>query len=138
MDRRVTLTTLAIAHLTSAAVHGVSHALLPVSLTDWGNLAVAATTFVGPVVGVALAWRGHRAGVPVFTLSMAGALLLGGTLHFLVATPDHVHAVPAGAWRLPFRVTAVALLVVDGVAVAVGTRYWLTRTDAAYSPAIRS
>lgn len=92
MDRRVVLLGLVAAHLVVAAVHGTAHALVPVRLTAWGNAVVVATTFVGPVVGLALAWRGHPLGVPVFTASMAGTLALGGVLRFLVENPDHVHA----------------------------------------------
>jgi len=127
VDRRVVLLGLVAAHLVVATVHGTAHALVPVRLTAWGNAVVVATTFVGPVVGVALAWRGHPLGVPVFTASMAGALATGGVLHFLVENPDHVHAIPAGRWQLPFRASAGALAITQAVAVGVGTWYWYLR-----------
>jgi hypothetical protein len=87
----------------------------------------SATVFVGPAVGVALLWRGHPLGPPLFTLSMAGAVLLGGSLHFLVDNPDHVHAIPAGPWRLPFRVTAAGVAVTPAIGTAVGLWYWRGR-----------
>lgn len=127
MDRRVVLLGVLVAHLTAAVVHGTTHALVPVTLAAWQNAVVAATTFVGPAVGVALAWRGHPLGVPVFAASMAGALLVGGYLHFLVENPDHVGAIPAGPWQLSFQASAVGVAVTSAIGTVVGAWYWGTR-----------
>jgi ABC-type xylose transport system permease subunit len=121
----VTLAALAGLHLLAALVHGSAHALVPVTLAPWTNALVLATVFVGPVAGVWLDRRGHPLGVPLFTVTMAGALVLGGVLHFLVAGPDHVDAVPPGPWRLPFRASAATLLASEALGVAVGARRWL-------------
>lgn len=127
MDRRVALLGVASVHLLVALVHGSTHALIPVALAPWQDLLVLVTVFAGPVVGVALDRRGHPLGLPLFTATMAGGLVVGFVLHFLVPGPDHVHAVPAGPFRLPFRGTAVALVVVDALGVAVGGWYWRGR-----------
>lgn len=84
-----------------------------------------ATTFIGPTLGVLLDRRGHRAGLAVFTVSMLSAFLLGVVLHFVVESPDHVHAVPPDPWRLPFQVTAVAVAATPALGTAVGV--WLSR-----------
>lgn len=127
MERRVIPATVAGVHLAVALGHGSAHALIPVVLAPWANLLVLGTVFVGPVAGAALAWRGHPAGVPLFTATMAGAFLLGVVLHFAVEGPDHVSAIPADPWRLPFRLTAVALGIVEAGGIAIGA--WLWRAD---------
>lgn len=124
MERRVVLLVLLVVHLAVASFHGTAHALVPVTLPAWQNALVVLTTFLGPVAGVALAWRDHPLGVPVFTLSMAGALLLGGVLHFAVENPDNVGAVPPDAWRLPFQVSAAGVAALPLIGLVVGAAYW--------------
>lgn len=124
MERRVALLGVLAAHLAVAVVHGVAHEAIPVGLAPWQTAVVLATTFLGPVAGVALTLRDHPLGLPVFTAAMAGALAFGVTFHLLVANPDHVHAVPADPWRVPFRATAVGLVGTDAAGTAVGAWYW--------------
>lgn len=128
MDRQMILLAALGGHLAIAVVHGTSHALLSVTLPTWQNGLVVLTTFLGPVIGVGLDARDHPIGVPLFTVSLAGALLLGGVLHFLVENPDHVRAVPAGAWRWPFQASAAGLAFIDMVGLAVGIWMWRSRS----------
>jgi hypothetical protein len=125
--RRMAVHLALVAHLTVAVAHGVTHALVPVWLTTTQNAVVLSTTFVGPVVGVALASRDHPAGIPLFTLSMLGALAVGGGLHFVVENPDHVSAIPAGPWRLPFRASALAVALTPALGTATGAWAWWHR-----------
>jgi hypothetical protein len=88
---------------------------------------VLATTFVGPVIGAALWLRGDgdasfapRLGLVVFTGSLALAFAFGVYFHFVVWNPDHVHAVPADPWRLPFQTSAVVVAAANALATAVG------------------
>jgi ABC-type xylose transport system permease subunit len=127
MDRHVVLSTVLVVHLTVALVHGSTHALVPVVLAPWQNALVLGTVFIGPVVGVVLVRRDHPLGLPLFTTTMAGALLLGGVLHFVIENPDHVHVIPHSQWRVPFQVSAVGVAVTSTVGTAVGVRYWRTR-----------
>jgi len=125
MERRVVLLVVLGVHLVAALVHGGTHALVPVELPPWQNALVLVTVFVGPLVGAALALRDHPLGIPLFTLSMAGGLLLGVALHFLVeGQPDHVGAVPESVWRLPFQLSAAGLAVTPAVGTAVGAWCW--------------
>lgn len=128
MGRRVALPAVLALHLAVAAVHGTAHALVPVPLPLPADLLVLGTVFVGPVLGGALAARGNPVGVPLFTLSMAGALLLGVSLHFLVENPDHVAAVPPSPWRPAFRASAVGVAVVPAVGAALGAWTWRSRS----------
>lgn len=127
MDGRIVLSAVLVVHVAVAGVHGVTHSLVPVYLSVWVNAVVAVTTFLGPLAGVALRWRGHPLGVPLFTLSLAVALLVGGVLHFGFENPDHVHAIPASQWRLPFQGSAAGVAVTEGVGTVVGSWYWYTR-----------
>ena len=126
MDRRVALSAALGLHLAVAVAHGSTHALVPVWLPPWGNALVLVTTFVGPIAGVVLAWRDHPLGIPLFTVTMAGALLVGGVLHFVVENPDHVHAIPGGPWQTPFRASAAAVAVTSALGAVVGVWAWQT------------
>ena len=52
--------------------------------------------------------------------SMVGSLLFEGYHHFLVISPDHVSQVPPGTWGDVFRITAVASVITEVLAVAAG------------------
>lgn len=127
MNRRAVLLAVLGAHLAAGVAHGSTHAAVPVPLSAWQTAVVAGTTFVGPVAGVLLDRREHPLGLPLFVASMAGALAFGGVFHFLVENPDHVGAIPAGRWQLPFGASAVAVAVTDGLGVVVGAWYWRAR-----------
>lgn len=129
MDRRVALSGVLGLHLLAAVAHGTTHGFVPVWLTVEQNVVVALTTFVGPVAGVALDRRGHPLGLPLFTLSMAGALLVGGGLHFVVENPDHVGAIPAGPWRVPFQLSAGGVGLTAALGAVIGGGYWFGRRD---------
>lgn len=127
MDRRVSLPSVLGLHLVVAVVHGIAHELVPVALGPAANGLVLLTVFVGPVAGVVLERRGHPLGIAVFTLAMAGAVVLGGTLHFVVENPDHVAGLPASPWAPLFGASAVGVLVVPAIGVVVGARAWAGR-----------
>lgn len=127
MDRNAVLIGALGLHLLVAGVHAGSHFSIPVSLGPALDVVVLVVVFVAPTAGVALAVRNHPAGIPLFATSMAGALVLGGALHFLVEGPDHVHAIPRGAWRFPFRASAVGLAVVEATGATLGAWYWYAR-----------
>lgn len=125
MDRGVTLAVVLALHVVVALGHGVTHTLVGVWLTPWTNVLVVVTTYVFPVVGVALVWRGEARGALVFAGSLAGAFVLGGALHFVLETPDHVAAIPASQWGGPFRATAAAVLLTPAIGAVAGVAYWL-------------
>lgn len=129
MDRAVILGLVLGLHLAAAVLHGIAHGLVPVELAWWQNGLVIVSVFVGPITGVALDRRDRPLGLPVFTVSMAGALAIGAVLHFLVENPDNVSAIPAGQWRFLFQVTAVGVFVTPLVGTAVGLRYWIQSSD---------
>lgn len=127
------LVALVVGHATVSLVHGVAHAELPVPLLAWQQGFVALVPSLAPVVALALVWRGHeRAGLALFTVSMAAALLFGVVFHYLVENPDNVAAIPAGAWHGHFEWTAAAIAVSELLGTALGAWLWLqgdTRVD---------
>ncbi|MFC4405954.1 hypothetical protein [Haloarchaeobius iranensis] len=122
MAHRPALLVVLLFHLLVAGSHGAIHGLVPVPLPDWASVLVLTTTFFGPLADVVLDGRDHQLGRVLFTASMAGAFALGVLLHFVVESPDYVHAVPSTGWAVPFQVTAVAVAVTSAAGTVVGLR----------------
>lgn len=124
-DRHVTLAGLVLlVHLAVTVVHAAAHLEIPVVGPAPIGLVVVANILL-PVVGVGLMWRGWiRLGAATFAASLAVALGLGLSLHFLVPNPDNVAAVRGDAWRLPFRTSAAALVAIDAIGVLLGGWIW--------------
>lgn len=66
--------------------------------------------FIGPLIAVVLARRHHPFGYQLFTVSLIGAFLIGGTLHFIVESPDDVSRLPDSQPAVLFEATAGAVL----------------------------
>src|SRR5690242_11263333 len=88
-------------HLLVVMVHRAAHirAHVPLSAAAYGF--VIFIILIGPLVGVALAWRAEAVGSGLVALTMAGAFIFGLVNHFLRDTPDHVANV-AAQWQLSF------------------------------------
>ena len=121
-NRHVTLITITVwVHAAVVAIHSAAH----VGSGIW--MAVPATVYIwlviiiGPIAG----WWLMRSDRPVLGSSivavcMMGALVFGGLNHFVWAGIDHVSAIPAGVWRIPFQATAVLLALTEAAGVVVG------------------
>lgn len=123
--KRNTKTAAAVVALHAAvnAGHGIPHAAIPVPLAAWQWAFVVAVVGVAPPVSVWALWRGRRKlGAVLLAVSMAASLAFGLYFHFVAPTNDHVAAIPAGPWQVPFRATALLAVVVDAVGVLLGVR----------------
>jgi|AntRauTorcE11898_2_1112593.scaffolds.fasta_scaffold43752_2 hypothetical protein len=119
------VTVVVTAHLLVNAAHGLVHWVIPVALTPFQFGYVLVVVGCGPLVALRYARRGSEAlAGAVLAASMVGSLLFGVAFHFVLSTPDHVHAVPVGAWHVHFEWTAVASAIVDAVGAVVGVRIW--------------
>jgi hypothetical protein len=77
---------------------------------------LAATTAINlvPMVALALLWAHFlRVGGFLLFLPLAVGLVIGGTEHFVTPGPLNVFYMATTPWVLPFRVTAVLLLVLE-------------------------
>ena len=130
-NRQVTYaTTLLVVHLVVTVGHSIAHVGASVFLPPGLTAVIQLVFLLGPIAGVVLLRRGReRLGAAVFTASMVVALAFGFAFHFVLDTPDHVAAVPAGPWQLPFRLTAVAFFPVDAAGALLGG--WLVATAGA-------
>lgn len=116
-------------HLLINVVHGVAHRELHVGLSPSGSIFVIAVVLILPLVAMALLWTVQkRLGLILLSHSMFGSLLFGLYHHFLVISPDHVHAQPASPWGIAFIFTAYGLLITEAIGAYVGIHFlWVAR-----------
>lgn len=126
MGRKLILSGVLGLHLVVAVFHGASHGLLGVTLPAWQNALVLATTFLSPILGVALVYKGHPWGIPLFTVAMAGSLAIGGLLHFFLENPDHIMVIPTGTWHASFQLSAGGVAVTATIGALTGSWAWMT------------
>ncbi|MBE7382628.1 MAG: hypothetical protein F6J95_014595 [Leptolyngbya sp. SIO1E4] len=110
-----------IIHASMVALHGLSHGVLPVSLSLFQGLFVGIVIVLAPLFAAILLWtRFSRMGAAILLGSMMGALAFGLYNHFIFIGPDHVSQVPSTGWGILFQTTAVLLAVTEGLGVGVG------------------
>jgi hypothetical protein len=79
-----------------------------------------------PMVAAVLLWTEFdRIGSWLLLSSIAGALLFGIYNHFIAISPDHVSQVSFAGWGLLFQVTAILIVIVDGLGSGFGV--WALR-----------
>jgi len=76
---------------------------------------------VGPLLGLALAWRAERIGGLLIAAAMAGSLVFGVVNHFVFVSPDHVAHVDT-QWQPLFAATAVLLAVTEALGSGLAIR----------------
>lgn len=113
-------------HYAANLAHGVVHAGVPVPLTGGQTAFVALVVTVAPAVGLLLLWRDRVVpGWAFLAAVLAASFVFGVVFHYVLATPDHVGAVPAGPWQLPFSATAALVALVDGGGALAAARFGL-------------
>lgn len=102
--------------------HSTTHFQIPVPLTAAQIALVVVVVLVLPLLGASLLWTTRkREAAWLITVSMLVSLLFGFINHFVLSgSSDYVLAVPAGAWRYSFVLSASVLLVADTLGVAIG------------------
>lgn len=114
-------TTVVAIHAIVVALHGLAHQKIPVSLSLVQSLFVGLVIVLAPIVAVGLLWTQFaRAGRWLFLISMVGSLLFGIYNHFIGMSPDHIAQIPFEGWGVVFQVTAILLLVTEGIGCGVG------------------
>ena len=124
------LTITVIAHLIVNLLHGRAHTELGVGLTSWQQFYVIAVILLAPLIALVLSWtRYARAGLWLLLASMLGSLIFGACYHYVIVSSDHVAHLPPGDARGLFRVTALLLLIMEGVGVVLAALAVKRATD---------
>lgn len=98
--------------------------MLSVELSRPQFLFVVLVIVIAPLLAGVLLWMNARAaGAALLALSMAGAFFFGLYYHFVLISSDHIFHVPGisgSIWVRAFQVTAVLLVLIEGVGVIAG------------------
>ncbi|MEH2184305.1 hypothetical protein [Nostoc sp.] len=109
-------TTIVVIHAITNGLHGLAHVEIPVGLSVLQSSFVVFVIFLTPIVAAVLLWtQFYRLGSWLLLFSMAGSLLFAIYNHLIVISPDHVSQVSFAGWGLLFQVTAILILIVDGL-----------------------
>lgn len=124
------LTITVVAHLIVNLLHGRAHTELGVGLTSWQQFYVIAVILLAPLIALVLSWtRYARTGLWLLLASMLGSLIFGACYHYVIVSSDHVAHLPPGDARGLFRVTALLLLITEGVGVVLAALAVKRATD---------
>ena len=103
-----------LAHAAAVVWHLVLVAKITPGLTDQQILAATGAINLLPAIALVLLWTHFlRLGGLVLFVPLAIGLVIGGAEHFVTPGPLNVFYMSATPWALPFRVTAVLLLVLE-------------------------
>ena len=125
------VTVVVLSHLAVNLLHGRAHTELGVGLTSWQQFYVVVVILAAPLAALLLLWTKYsRTGLWLLLASMLGSLIFGACYHYILVSSDHVAHLPPGEARGLFRVTALLLLITEGlgvVAATVGVRTFFKR-----------
>jgi hypothetical protein len=114
-------TTITVIHTIANGLHGLAHVEIPIPLSLVQSLFVGIVIFLIPIVATILLWtQFDRIGSWLLLSSIAGSLLFGIYNHFIAISPDHVSQVSFAGWGLLFQVTAILIVIMDGLGSGVG------------------
>ena len=109
-------TAIAVIHAIANGLHGLAHIKIPVALSLVQSLFVGVVIFSIPIIAAILLWtQFYRLGGWLLLGSLAGSFFFGLYNHFIVISPDHVSQVSFTGWGMLFQITAVLILIVDGL-----------------------
>jgi len=108
-----------ITHALAVVWHLRVLAEIPPTLTVQQVALAAAGINAVPLIALILLWTPLRrlAGLVLF-LALGTGLVLGGYEHFI--GPDNMFRMAAGPWTVPFRMSAVLLLILEGLGCWIG------------------
>lgn len=104
-------TVIVLVHAVMAAIHGLAHLVIPVTLSLFSTLFVAVVIGLAPFVA---AW--------LLFASMLAAFLFGVYNHFIALSPDHVARVPDHDATPIFQATAYTIMVLEAIGAGIG--FW--------------
>lgn len=114
-------TVITVIHGIVLLLHDIAHRDLGIYLPLLKYVYAYAVIVVAPLLATIMLWtRWRRYGAWIFSLSMFGSLVFGAYHHFVLISNDHVCYAPEGPWLSAFRITAVLLVIVEGVGCWLG------------------
>jgi hypothetical protein len=120
-------TAIAVIHTIANGIHGLAHIEIPVPLSLFQSLFVGIVIALIPIVAAVLLWtQFYQIGSWLLLGSIAGSLLFGIYNHFMVISPDHVSQISFAGWGMVFQVTAILIVIVDGLGC--GLIIWALKT----------
>jgi hypothetical protein len=120
-------TAIVVIHAIANGLHGLAHVEIPIPLSLLQSLFVGIVIFPIPITAAILLWtKFYRIGIWLLLGSLAGSLLFGIYNHFIVISPDHVSQVSFADWGLLFQITAILIIIVDGLGAGIGV--WALRS----------
>jgi hypothetical protein len=120
-------TAIVVIHAIANGLHGLAHVEIPVALSLLQSLFVGIVIFPIPIIAAILLWtKFYRIGSWLLFSSLAGSLLFGIYNHFIAISPDHVSQVSFADWGLLFQITAILIVIVDGLGAGIGL--WALRS----------
>ncbi len=109
-------TAIVVMHAIANGLHGLAHVEIPVALSLLQSLFIGIVVSLIPIIAVILLWMHFdRIGIWLLLGSMAGSLLFGIYNHFIVMSPDHVSQISFAGWGILFQVTAILIVITDGL-----------------------
>jgi hypothetical protein len=118
-------TIVVVIHAVVVALHGLAHEKISVPLSPLQSLVVSLIIVLAPIAAMVLLWTPFRSirsiGGWLLFSSMAGALLFGLYHHFIAISPDHVSQIPFEDWGVLFHITAVLLLLIEGLGCGISS-----------------
>ena len=120
-------TAIAVFHAIANGLHGLAHIKIPVALSLVQSLFVGVVIFPLPIIAAILLWtQFYRLGIWLLLGSIAGSFFFGLYNHFIVISPDHVSQVAFVGWGMLFQITAILILIVDGLGSWIGIQVFKT------------
>jgi hypothetical protein len=118
----ITAALVVLVHTIVMLVHGAAHMQLNIGLSPCASIYVLGIVGIGPITGLFfLRSSRQRTGATILFITMMGALLFGLWNHFIAHGADHVMHLQAGAWRLPFQVTAGLLACSEAAGIIIAS-----------------
>lgn len=120
-------TMIVVMHAIANGLHGLAHIEIPVALSVLQSSFVGIVIFLTPIIAAVLLWtQFYRLGSWLLLFTMAGSLLFAIYNHLIVISPDHLSQVSFAGWGLLFQITAILILIVDGLGCWIGG--WALKT----------
>ena len=103
-------------HEIANGLHGLAHIKIPIPLSLLQSSFVVVVIFLAPMIAAILLWtRFYRTGIWLLLSAMVGSILFSIYIHLIAISPAHISQVSWESWGLLFYVTAILILVIDGL-----------------------